>query len=77
MILHYYRLFNVHVRTGMNLVLVNISICHQGETILVLDIHQKDSIVYVCMWGDGGGGRRGGGEDGVEPPTKFSKKITI
>ena len=40
MTLDYYRLFNVHVRTmGMHLVLLNILICHQGETILVLDIH--------------------------------------
>ena len=50
MTLHYYRLFNVHVRTGMHLVLVNILICHRGETILVLDIHQGDVIVWVCVY---------------------------
>ena len=37
--LHYYRLLNIHVRTGMHLVLVNILICYRGEAILVLDIH--------------------------------------
>ena len=38
----------------------------------------------VCVWGGGEGGGEGGGgggaemgEDGVEPPTKFSKRVTI
>ena len=49
MALLYYRLFNVHVRMGMHPVLVNILICHWGETILVLDIPTKFS-KRVTIW---------------------------
>ena len=38
----FYQFFDLQVRTGMNLVLVNILICHRGETILVLDFHQRN-----------------------------------
>ena len=58
----------------MHLVLVNILICLQRETILVLDIHQRDVIVSVCVCVCGGGWEGG---DGVEPPTKFSKRVTV
>ena len=59
----------------MHLVLVNVLICLRKETILILDIHQRDVIVCVCVCVCvcGGGWEEG---DGVEPPTKFSKRVT-
>ena len=38
----FYQFFDLQVRTGMNLVLVNILICHRRETTFVLDFHQRN-----------------------------------